>query len=40
MPDLRLEINQNDVGYFIYLFFFFGFALRMDNEESVSLEDW
>lgn len=36
MPDLRLEINQNDVGYF----FFFGFALRMDNEESVSLEDW
>lgn len=37
MPDLRLEINQNDVGYF---FFFFGFALRMDNEESVSLEDW
>lgn len=39
MPDLKLEINQNDVGYFIY-FFFYGFALRMDNEESVSLEDW
>lgn len=34
--DLRLEINQTDVGSF----FFFGSALRMDNEESVSLEDW